>query len=86
MERIDHMDLVLHEDLSTKGMVHMRYHAMVVLYFILFFTKDYCIVNFLPYIIDVGLLVEICIIDLLCLLILGLANVNIQMYKVNDMT
>jgi len=30
MERIEDIGQVLHEDLSTEGIIHMRYHAMIV--------------------------------------------------------
>jgi hypothetical protein len=74
MERIDDMDLVLHGDLSTKGMVHMRYYAMVVLYFIFFLLRIALLIFYpLGYIIDDRLLMEIHIIDFLFLLLhLGL--------------
>ena len=31
MERIEDIGQVLHEDLSTEGITHMRYYAMIVL-------------------------------------------------------
>ena len=32
MKRVEDMAHVLHGDLSTEGMIHMRYHAMMELY------------------------------------------------------